>query len=238
MYLRSLTVAVALAVAVLVHAGEKNGKPVKVEPARGSVVGNLICSKCALNATEKCQTALLLAPTYAEWGMVGSDGDKFLTAAERLGNARKLSRDPKYAASQLAKKLGEKQFVLLAGKAGESLFQSRCSGQLHRVSGDVTLADGVATITGEKSSVIEDEQAQPSLSLAGKLVCSKCEFKVGECAAALKAGDLQVLLDGKAAEALFGVRCSGVSKVATGAVTKIDGKTVFLKVSKVSDSKA
>ena len=59
MPLRSLTVLVAaLAVTVPVHAGEKEKKQAKVEVARGSVVGNLICSKCALKATEKCQTAL------------------------------------------------------------------------------------------------------------------------------------------------------------------------------------
>ncbi|MCH8244072.1 MAG: hypothetical protein IH897_15900, partial [Planctomycetes bacterium] len=133
MSLRSLTVVVAaLAVAVSVHAAEKEKKQAKVEVARGSVVGNLICSKCALKATEKCQTALLLATTYAQWGIVAVDDNRFLTAIERLGKARKLSRNEKYASSQLANNLGEKQFVLLSGKAGESLFHARCSGKLVR----------------------------------------------------------------------------------------------------------
>lgn len=237
MYLRSLTAVVAaLTVAVLVHAAEKQ-QP-KVEPAPGSVVGNLICSKCALHATEKCQPALLLATTYAQWGIVASDDNKLLPAIERLGNARKLSRDKKYASDQLANKLGEKQFVLISGKAGESLFHTRCSGTLLRISGNVTVKDGVATITGEKSTPVKDEQAKPGLSLAGKLVCAKCDFEIGECDAALKAGDFQVVLDGEAAKALFKVRCSGAPKVATGVLTKIDGNTIYLKVSKVADPKA
>ncbi len=240
MSLRSLTVLVAaLAVAVSVHAAEKEKKRAKGEPAgaRGSVVGNLICSKCALKATEKCQTALLLATTYAQFGIVADDDNKFLTASERLDKARKLSRNEKYASSQLANNLGEKQFVLLSGKAGESLFHDRCSGRLVRVSGDVTLKDGVATITSKKSTEVKNKNATPGLTLAGKLVCSKCDFKIGECAAALKAGDLQVLLDGDAAKALFKTRCSGAPKVATGALTKIDGNTVYLKVSKIADPK-
>ena len=62
MRFRSFTVVVAaLVAAVSVHAAEKEKTQPKVEPAQGSIVGNLICSKCALNATEKCQTALLLA---------------------------------------------------------------------------------------------------------------------------------------------------------------------------------
>ncbi len=199
--------------------------------------GNLICSKCALKATEKCQTALLLATTYAQFGIVADDDNKFLTASERLDKARKLSRDEKYASSQLANNLGEKQFVLLSGKAGESLFPARCSGKLVRVSGVVTLKDGVATITSKKSTEVKNKTATPGLTLAGKLVCSKCDFKIGECAAALKAGDLQVLLDGDAAQVLFKARCSGKPKVATGALTKIDGNTVYLKVSKVVDPK-
>jgi len=239
MRFRSLiAVVAALAVAVVVQAGEKEKTQPKVEPAQGSVVGNLICSKCALNATEKCQTALLLAPTYAQWGIVASDDNQFLTATERLSKARKLSRNKKYASSQLANKLGEKQFVLLSGKAGESLFHDRCSGKLVRVSGDVTLTDGVATITGEKSTLVKNEQAKPSLRLAGNLVCGKCDFKIGECAAALKAGDLQVLLEGDAADALFKARCSGAPKVATGELTRIDGNTVYLKVSRVVDPKS
>ena len=136
-----------------------------------------------------------------------------------------------------ALKLGEKQFVLVSGKAGESLFAARCSGKLVRVSGVVTLKDGAATITSEKSIEVKNNNATPGLTLAGKLVCSKCEFKIGECAAALKAGDLQVLLDGDAAKALFKARCSGVPKVATGALAKVDGNTVYLKVSKIADPK-
>ncbi len=195
MSVRLLTAVVAvLVVAFSVHAAEKEKKQAKGEPAgaRGSVVGNLVCSKCNFKATEKCQTAL---------------------------------------------KLGEKQFVLVSGKAGESLFHSRCSGKLVRVSGVVTLKDGVATITSAKSTEVKNQKANPRLTLAGKLVCSKCDFKIGECAAALKAGDLQVLLDGNAAKALFKARCSGVPKVATGALTKIDGNTVYLKVSKIADPK-
>ena len=186
MCLRSLTtVGVMLAVTVLAHAAEKEKTQPKVEPAQGSVVGNLVCSKCALKATEKCQTALLLATTYAQFGIVAVDDNKFLTAIERLGKARKLSRDEKYASSQLANKLGEKQFVLLSGKAGESLFHSRCSGKLVRVSGGVTLKDGVATITSKKSTEVKNKNATPGLTLAGKLVCSKCDFKTAKCAAAL-----------------------------------------------------
>lgn len=238
MSLRSLTVAVAaLAVAVSVHAADKENKQAKGEPARGTVVGNLVCSKCALKATEKCQTALLLATTYAQWGIVAPDDNKFLPATERLEKARKLSRDEKFASSQLANKLGEKQFVLLSGKAGEDLLHARCSGKLVRVSGAVTLKDGVATITSKKSTEVKNKNAKPRLTLAGKLVCSKCDFKTGECAAALKAGDIQVMLDGDAAKALFKARCSGAPKVATGTLTKIDGNTIYLKVSKITDPK-
>ena len=209
MSFRSMTVVVAaLAVAVSVHAGEKEKKQTKVEVARGSVVGNLICSKCALKATEKCQTALLLATTYAQFGIVAVDDNKSLTASERLDKACKLSRDEKYANSQLANKLGEKPFVLLFGKIDESLFHSRCSSKLVRVTGDVTIKDGVATVTSMKSPEVNNGNATPGLALAGKLVCSKCDFKIGECAAALKAGDLQILLDGDAAKALFKARCS------------------------------
>ena len=188
MKIRSLTAVVAaLAVAVFVHAGEKEKKQPKVELARGSVVGNLACSKCNFKATEKCQTAL---------------------------------------------KLDEHQFVLVSGKAGESLFQARCIGKLVRVSGTLTVKDGVATIKSAKSIELNNQ-----ITLAGKLVCSKCDFKIGECAAALQAGKLQVLLDGDAAQALFKARCSGDPKVAIGALTKIDGNTVYLKVSKIADPK-
>ncbi|HJN10659.1 MAG: hypothetical protein QGH33_00670 [Pirellulaceae bacterium] len=136
-----------------------------------------------------------------------------------------------------ALKLAEKQFVLVSGKAGESLFASRCSGKLVRVSGVVTLKNDVATITGKKSTEVKRKNATPGLTLAGKLVCSKCDFKIGECAAALKAGDLQVVLDGDAAKELFKARCSGAPKVATGTLTKIDDNTVYLKVSKIADPK-
>jgi hypothetical protein len=80
-------------------------------------------------------------------------------------------------------------------------------------------------IAGGKSSEVKSQ-----VTLAGKLVCSKC-------AAALKAGDLQILLDGAAAQALFKARCSGRPKVATGALTRIDGNTLYLKVSRVGDPK-
>ena len=50
-------------------------------------------------------------------------------------------------------------------------------------------------------------------------------------------GDLQVLLDGKAADALFKVRCSGVPKVATGTLIRIEGNRVYLKVNGVVDPK-
>jgi hypothetical protein len=235
----SLTALVAaLVVSVLVQADEKEKSQPKVEPAQGSVVGNVICSKCALKATEKCQTALLLATTYAQWGIVAEDDNKFLTLSERLDKARKLSRDEKFASSQLANKLGEKQFVLLSGKAGEDLFPARCSGKLVRVSGDVTLKDGVATITSKTSTEVKNKNVTPGLTLAGKLVCSKCDFKIGECAAGLKAGDLQVLLDGDVAKALFKARCSRAPKVATGVLTKIDGNNVYLNVSKIADPKS
>jgi len=238
MRFHSFAVLAALVTAVSVHAGDKEKEETKKPAvARANVVGNLVCSKCALQATEKCHTALLLATTYAQWGIVAEDGNRFLTAAERLGKARKLSRNAEYASSQLANKLGEKQFVLLSGKAGESLFHDRCSGRLVRVSGDLTLKDGVATITSRKSTEENNENATPGLTLAGKLVCSKCEFKTGKCAAGLKAGDLQVLLDGDAARALFKLRCSGVPKVATGALTRIDGNTVYLDVSRIVDPK-
>lgn len=88
----------------------------------------------------------------------------------------------------------------------------------------------------------EKEKAEPNVkraraSIVGNLVCSKCDFKIGECAAALKAGELQVLLDGDAARVLFKARCSGVPKVAIGSLTKIDGNIVYLKVSKIVDPK-
>lgn len=136
-----------------------------------------------------------------------------------------------------ALKLGENQFVLVSGPAGESLFDARCAGKLVRISGAVTLNDGVATITSKKSTEVKNQNAKPRLTLAGKLVCSKCDFKIGECAAGLKAGNLQVLLDGDAAKALFKARCSGVPKVATGELTKIDGNTVFLRVTRIVDPK-
>ena len=61
MRFRSLTVVVvALVAAVLAHADEKEKTQPKVEPAQGSIVGNLVCSKCNFKATEKCQTALQL----------------------------------------------------------------------------------------------------------------------------------------------------------------------------------
>ena len=188
MRLRSLTALVAaLAVAVVVHADEKQKKQPKVKPAQGRFVGNLVCSKCNFKATKKCQTALQL------------DAHKF---------------------------------VLVSGKAGDDLFKKRCSGKLVRISGAVTIKDGLLTITSARSTQLKNQ-----VTLAGKLVCSKCDFKIGKCAAALKAGDLQVLLDGDAAKALFKARCSGKPKVATGALTKIDGKTVTLTVSKIVDPK-
>ncbi len=237
MPLRSSTAFVAaLAVAFAVHAEEKKTKPAKVEAAQGSVVGNLICSKCALNATEKCQTALLLATTSAQWG-IASDDNRVLTAGERLGNARKLSRNKEYASSQLANNLGAKQFVLLSGKASESLFHDRCSGKLVRISGDMSLKDGVATISSKNWTEIKSNDATPGLALTGKLVCTKCEFKIGECAAGLKTGRLQVMLEGKPAKDLFKTRCSGAPKVATGELTKIEGDVVYLKVAKIADPK-
>ncbi len=188
MRLRSLTVVMALlAVAVLVHADDKPAKKPRLERARGSVVGSLVCSKCNFKATEACQTAL---------------------------------------------KLDEHQFVLVSGKAGKSLFQSRCSGKVVRVFGTLTVQDGRVKITGARSIEVKNQ-----ITLVGKLVCSKCDFKIGECAAALKAGDLQVLLKGDAAKALFKARCSGAPKVATGALSKIDGKTVYLDVSRIVDPK-
>ncbi len=136
-----------------------------------------------------------------------------------------------------ALKLGKEQFVVVTGKAGESLFATRCSGRLVRVSGVVTLVKGVATITSKKSNDVKNMKVTPRLTLTGKLVCSKCEFEIGECAAGLQAGTLQVLLAGQAAEALFKTRCSGVPKVATGELTRIDGNTIYLNVSKIADPK-
>ncbi len=194
MRLRSFTpVVAALAVAVFVYADDKEKAQPKVESAQGSIVGNLVCSKCNFKATEKCQTAL---------------------------------------------KLDAHKFVIVCGKAGEDLFKARCSGKLVSVSGAVTIEDGVATITSKKSTEVKNKNATSGLTLAGKLVCSKCDFKIGECAAALKAGDLQVLLEGDAAKALFKARCSGKPKVAMGALTKIDGNSIYLKVSKIVDLKA
>ena len=80
------------------YAAEKEKTQPKVEPAQGSIVGNLACSKCNFKATEKCQTAL---------------------------------------------QLDAHRFVLVSGKAGEDLFKARCSGKLVRVSGAVTLKDGL-----------------------------------------------------------------------------------------------
>lgn len=188
MLLRSLTAVIAaLVMTAFVQAEVKEKTQPKVESARGSIVGNLACSKCTLKATEKCQTALAL-------------------------DVRK--------------------FVLVSGKAGKDLFKARCSGKLVRVSGALSLTDGVTTITSARSIEVRNQ-----VTLAGKLVCSKCDFKIGECAAALKAGEFQVLLDGDAAKALFKARCTGVPKVATGALAKIDGKTFYLKVSKIVDPK-
>lgn len=138
-----------------------------------------------------------------------------------------------------AVKLSEKQFVLVAGKAAESLFDARESGKLVRVSGALTLKDGVLTITSKKSSEVKNQKAKPRLALAGKLVCTKCEFKIGEdCGVGLKSGGLQIALDGDAAKELFKDRCSGKPKLATGALTKIDGNVIFLQASKITDRKA
>ena len=133
---------------------------------------------------------------------------------------------------QTALQLDGHRFVLVSGKAGQDLFKARCSGKLVRVSGAVTIKNGQLTITGAKSAEVRNQ-----VTLAGKLVCSKCDFKIGKCAAALKAGNVRVLLDGDAAKALFQARCSGKPKVATGVLTKIDGNTVYLKVSRVDDPK-
>jgi hypothetical protein len=134
---------------------------------------------------------------------------------------------------QTALRLDEHQFVLVAGRAGESLFEARCTGKLVRVAGALSVKNGLATITSAKSIEVKNQ-----VTLAGKLVCSKCDFKIGECAAALKAGEFQVLLDGDAAKALFKARCSGVPKVAIGSLTRIDGNTIYLKVSRIVDPKA
>ena len=135
-----------------------------------------------------------------------------------------------------ALKLGEKQFVLVGGKAGEDLFDDRESGRKVRVFGALTLKDGVATITGKRSAEIKRRKAKPSLTLRGKLVCSKCEFKVGEgCGVGLQAGKVQVVLNGKAAESVFEIRCSGAQRTATGKLTKIDGDTVYLTAMRVVD---
>jgi len=134
---------------------------------------------------------------------------------------------------QTALRLDEHQFVLVAGRAGESLFEARCTGKLVRVAGALSVKNGLATITSAKSIEVKNQ-----VTLAGKLVCSKCDFKIGECAAALKAGEFQVLLDRDAAKALFKARCSGVPKVAIGSLTRIDGNTIYLKVSRIVDPKA
>jgi hypothetical protein len=133
---------------------------------------------------------------------------------------------------QTALQLDAHKFIIVSGKAGEDLFKARCSGKLVSVTGALTIEDGLATITSARSTQLKNQ-----VTLAGKLVCSKCDFKIGKCAAALKAGDLQVLLEGDAAEALFKARCSGKPKVATGALTRIEGNTLYLKVSKVVDPK-
>ena len=133
---------------------------------------------------------------------------------------------------QTVLRLDAHRFVFVSGKAGSDLFKARCSGKLVRVAGAVTIKNGQVTITGAKSSELNSQ-----VTLVGKLVCSKCDFKIGKCAAALKAGDLRVLLDGDAAKALFKARCSGQPKVATGSLTRIDGNTVYLKVSSVRDPK-
>ena len=113
MFKRSLTALVAaIAVAVLVQADEKEKTQPKIEPARASIVGNLVCSKCNFKATEKCQTAL---------------------------------------------QLDEKQFVLVSGKAGENLFDARCTGKLVRVFGTLTVKDGVATIKSGRSTEVNNQ---------------------------------------------------------------------------------
>ena len=117
--------------------------------------------------------------------------------------------------------------MLVSGKAGENLFDARCSGKLVRVSGTLTVKDGVATITSARSTEVNNQ-----VTFTGKLVCSKCDFKIGECAAALKAGDLQILLNGDAAKALFDARCSGDPKVATGSLTTSpSGTTARIEIS-------
>ena len=137
-----------------------------------------------------------------------------------------------------ALKMGDKQFVLVAGKVADGLFDERESGKLVRVFGALTVEDGVATIAGVKSAEVQNKKAKPSLTLSGKLVCTKCEFKIGEeCGIGLKAGKLQVVLVGDAAKELFKRRCSGDPKVATGALTQVKENTLYLNASKVTDPK-
>jgi hypothetical protein len=138
---------------------------------------------------------------------------------------------------QTALRLGKTQFVIVSGKAGENLFKTRCTGKLVRVSGAVTIKDGIVTIAAKKSTLVKNQKAASRITLAGKLVCSKCEFKIGKCAAGLKAGGLQLLLEGKPADALYKSRCSGAQKIVTGELTKIEGNTVYLKVTKITDPK-
>jgi hypothetical protein len=135
-------------------------------------------------------------------------------------------------ACQTALKLDEHQFVLVAGKAGKSLFPTRCSGKVVRVFGKLTVQDGRMTVAGMRSVEVKNQ-----ITLSGKLVCSKCDFKIGECAAALKAGNLQILLKGDAAKKLFKARCSGARKLASGSLLKIDGQTLTLDVSRIVDPK-
>ena len=105
-------VVVALVAAVSVDTAAQERKQAIVEPAQGSIVGNLVCSKCNFKATEKCQTAL---------------------------------------------QLDAHRFVLVSGKAGKDLFKARCSGKLVRVSGAVSLKDGLLTITSAKSTRLTNQ---------------------------------------------------------------------------------
>ncbi len=97
------------------------------------------------------------------------------------------------------------------------------------------LVTAVSVHAADKEKDATKKPLAARADVVGNLVCSKCEFKTGKCAAGLKAGDLQVLLNGDAARELFKLRCSGAPKVATGALTRFDGNTVYLYVSRIVD---
>ena len=70
---------------------------------------------------------------------------------------------------QMALKLDAHKFVLVSGETGNDLFIARCNSKLFRVSGAVTLTNGLITVTGTNATELKNQVA-----LTGKLFGSKC----------------------------------------------------------------